>query len=206
MVRYRQRAKNSNQHIRIYGGCAEVSNIVILDDGVPRELLFRQFVTDIEVDGSNNKWIATLDTGVYYFSSDGQETIYHFTKDNSPLPSNDVLDVAIDATSGQVYFATEKGMVAFNSETSAPVDGLEATYVYPNPVRPSFNINEKKVKIKGITGNVNIKITDIEGNLVTEGESRTNARFKGYNLEVVGGTALWNGKNMSGRTVASESI
>lgn len=184
-------------------GASEVSNIIILDDGTPRELLFRQFVTDIEVDGSNNKWIATLDTGVYYFSSDGQETIYHFTKDNSPLPTNDVLDIAIDAISGQVYFATEKGMVAFNSETSAPLNSLEEAYVYPNPVRPSFNINEEKVKIKGVTGNVNIKITDIEGNLVTEAESRTNSRFKGYNLEIVGGTALWNGKNMAGRTVAS---
>jgi len=60
-------------------GEPEVSNIVILDDGTPRELLFQQFVTEIEVDGSNNKWIATLDTGVYYFSSDGQETIFHFT-------------------------------------------------------------------------------------------------------------------------------
>lgn len=184
-------------------GAPEVSNIVVIDDGIPRELLFRQFVTDIEVDGSNNKWIATLDTGVYYVSSDGQETIYHFTKENSPLPTNSVLDIAIDAISGQVYMATEKGMVAFNSETSAPLNDLQEAYVYPNPVRPNFNINEEKIKIKGVTGNVNIKITDIEGNLVTEAESRTNSKFKGYNLEIDGGTALWNGKNMSGRTVAT---
>jgi len=106
-----------------------------------------------------------------YFSSDGQETIFHFTKDNSPLPTNDVLDIAIDDINGQVYFATDKGMVAFNSETSIPVDDLEEAYAYPNPVRPNFNINEEKIKIKGITDNVNIKITDIEGNLVTEAES-----------------------------------
>lgn len=184
-------------------GEPEVSNIVVLDNGVPSELLFQQFVTDIEVDGSNNKWVATLDTGVYYFSSDGQETIYHFTKDNSPLPTNDILDIAIDDISGQIYFATEKGMVAFNSESSVPVNDIEEAYVYPNPVRPNFNINEEKIKIKGITGNVNIKITDIEGNLVTEAETRTNTKFKGYNLEIDGGTALWNGKNMSNQTVAT---
>lgn len=179
------------------------SDIIILDDGTPRELLFQQYITDIEVDGSNNKWISTLDTGVYYLSSDGQETIFHFTKNNSPLPSNDVLDVAIDGTNGVVYFATEKGLVAFKSDTSKPEETLTSAYVYPNPVRPAFNITEDKVKIKGLTDNVNIKITDIEGNLVTEAESRTNSKFRGYNLEIDGGTALWNGKNLADRIVAS---
>ncbi|WP_452224843.1 type IX secretion system anionic LPS delivery protein PorZ [Lacinutrix chionoecetis] len=181
----------------------EPSEIIILDDGTPRELFFQQFVTDIEVDGANNKWIGTLDTGAYYLSSDGQQTIYHFTKDNSPLPTNDILDIELDNINGLVYLATDQGMVAFNVETSVPENDLQEAYVYPNPVRPNFNINNDKIKIKGVTGNVNIKITDIEGNLVSEAESRTNTKFRGYNLEIDGGTALWNGKNMSGRTVAT---
>ena len=181
----------------------QVSNIVVLDDGIPRELLFQQYIQDIEVDGSNNKWIGTLDSGVYYLSADGQETIFHFTKDNSPLPSNEILDMAIDDVNGIVYFATQKGMVAFKSETSKPEETLANAYAFPNPVRPNFNINNEKIKIKGLTDNVNIKITDIEGNLVTEAESRTNAKFKGYNLEIDGGTALWNGKNLGNVTVAS---
>ncbi len=184
-------------------GTPEVENIVVLDDGIARELLFQQYITDIEVDGSNNKWIATLDTGLYYFSSDGQETIFHFTKDNSPLPSNDVLDVAIDNVNGTIYIATEKGMVSFKSDASKPQSTLENAYVYPNPVRPNFNILSEKVKIRDISENVNIKIVDIEGNLVAEAESRTNSRFKGFNLEIDGGTALWNGKNMGGNIVAS---
>ncbi|TYC13477.1 ABC transporter substrate-binding protein [Bizionia gelidisalsuginis] len=180
-----------------------VSSIIVLDNGTPSELLYQQFITSINVDGSNNKWIATLGTGVYYFSSDGQKTIYHFTMDNSPLPSNNVVDVALDEVNGIVYMATDKGVVSFRSDTSKTQESLEDAYVYPNPVRPSFNLNQEKVKIKGLTENVNIKITDIEGNLVTEAESQTNTKFKGYNLEVDGGTALWNGKNLAGRTVAS---
>lgn len=179
------------------------SEIIILDDGIARELFFQQFITDIKVDGANNKWVATLDTGVYYLSSDGQQTIYHFTKDNSPLPTNDILDIEIDNINGLVYFATDKGLVVFKTETSVPDSDLVEAYVYPNPVRPNFNINDEKIKIKGITGNVNIKITDIEGNLVTEAETRTNTKFSGSNLEIDGGTALWNGKNMSNRTVAT---
>ena len=140
---------------------------------------------------------------MYYFSSDGQQTIYHFTKDNSPLPSNDVLDVALDEENGIVYIATEKGLLSFKSEASKPKTTLEDAFVFPNPVRPTFDMVSEKIKIRDISENVNIKITDIEGNLVAEAESNTNGRFKGYNLEIDGGTALWNGKNLAGDIVAS---
>lgn len=181
----------------------EASSIIILEDGIPSELLFQQFITSIEVDGSNNKWVGTFGTGVFYFTSDGQETIYHFTKDNSPLPSNNITDISIDNTNGIVYFATEKGLLSFSSGSSGTKDDLTEAFIYPNPVRPEFNIVEDKVKIKDISDNVNIKIVDIEGNLVAEAQSRTNQRFKGYNLEIDGGTAYWNGKNLANNVVAS---
>ena len=74
--------------------------IIILEDGLPQELLSQQFISDIIVDGSNNKWISTADAGVFYVSSDGQKTIHHFTKDNSPLPSNGVNAMALDSENG----------------------------------------------------------------------------------------------------------
>ncbi|WP_055444280.1 two-component regulator propeller domain-containing protein [Lacinutrix himadriensis] len=181
----------------------EVSSIIILEEGVAEELLFQQFITDIEVDGSNNKWISTLDSGLFYFSSDGQETIYHFTKSNSPLPTNSIVDLSIDNSNGTVYVATENGLVSFKAGGSSALENLSDAFVYPNPVRPTFNMDQDKVKIKDISENVNIKITDIEGNLVAEAETRTNSRYKGYNLEIDGGTAFWNGRNLSNNTVAS---
>jgi len=179
----------------------QVQDIIILEDGVPKELLYQQFVSDIEVDGANNKWIAAIGSGVFYFSADGQNTIRHFTKDNSPLPSNDVVDIAIDEINGDVYFATRNGLVSFGSGSSETQQTLANAYVYPNPVRPTFNITEEKVKIKDISENVNIKITDIEGNLVAEAQSRTNSRYKGYNLEIDGGIAYWNGNNLANNIV-----
>lgn len=181
----------------------QVESIIILDDGVPNELLFQQFVSDIEVDGSNNKWIATIGSGVFYFSADGQETIFHFTKDNSPLPSNNIIDMSIDGASGEVYIATDNGLVSYNAGGSETQDNFENAFIYPNPVRPTFNIIEEKVKISGLSDNVNIKILDIEGNLVAEAESRTNLRFRGYNLEIDGGVAFWNGKNLYNNVVSS---
>jgi len=177
--------------------------IIILEDGVAKELLFQQLISDIKVDGSNNKWLATIGSGIFLVTPDGRETIYHFTKDNSPLPSNNISDVSIDESNGKVYIGTEKGLVSFNSGGSTPKDELAEAFVYPNPVRPEFNIIDDKVKIKDISDNVNIKITDIEGNLVAEAQSRTNSRFQGYNLEVDGGTAFWNGKNLANNVVSS---
>lgn len=190
-----------------------VKEIVILDDGIPKELLSSQVISDIEVDGSNNKWIGTGQSGVFYFSPDGQETIYHFTTANSPLPSNTISDISIDSQSGKVYIATPKGLVSFSSGGSSPEEALASAFAYPNPVRPEYdilganNLNDinKGVKIKGITENVNIKITDIEGNLVAEAQSRVNLRSSGsnYNFAIDGGTAIWNGKNFANHIVAS---
>ncbi len=180
-----------------------VEEIIIEEEGVAKELLFQQSISDIKVDGSNNKWIGTTDSGLFYFSSDGQKTIFHFTKDNSPLPSNSIRDISLDNTNGIVYIATSKGLVSFRSGGSSPFEDLDSAFVYPNPVRPTFNIVDEKVKIKDISENINIKITDIEGNLVAEAQSRTNQRYGGFNLEIDGGTAYWNGKNMANNIVAS---
>lgn len=191
----------------------QASEIVIVEDGVPKELLALQFITDIKVDGSNNKWIGTDDSGIFYFSPDGQETIFHFTTENSPLPTNQIRDISIDSQSGKVYIATSKGLVSFSSGGSEPTDELGDAFVYPNPVRPEYNLlgaNDLNdinngVKIKGLTENVNIKITDIEGNLVAEAQSRVNLRSSraGYNFAIDGGTAIWNGRNLGNNIVAS---
>ena len=177
--------------------------IVILEDGIPRELLEQQYITDIEVDGANNKWVGTIGSGVFYFSSNGQQTIYHFTKENSPLPSNNINDISVNSVNGKVYFATDRGLVSFNTGSSSSSENFSNAFVYPNPVRPEFNTQLDKIKIKGLTENVNIKITDIAGNLVAEAQSNINSRYRNFNLEIDGGTAFWNGKNLRNQNVAS---
>ena len=177
--------------------------IVILEDGIPRELLEQQYISDIEVDGANNKWVATIGSGVFYFSPNGQQTIHHFTKENSPLPSNNINDISINYSNGKVYFATDQGLVSYDTGSISSSENFSNTYVYPNPVRPEFNTESERVKITGLTQNVNIKITDIEGNLVAEAQSKINSRYRNFNLEIDGGTAFWNGKNLRNRLVAS---
>lgn len=139
--------------------------IIILDDNLAQELLYEQFITDIAVDGANNKWIGTADSGLFLVSPNGQETKYHFTINNSPLPSNAINDIDINSATGEVYIATSKGLISFKGTATAASDDLNSAYVYPNPVRPEY---EGTVKIAGLLNRANIKITDIEGNLVYE--------------------------------------
>nr|WP_315201164.1 T9SS type A sorting domain-containing protein [uncultured Flavobacterium sp.] len=140
-------------------------SIIIMEDGLAQELLYEQFITDIEVNGANEKWIATADAGVFLVSSNGQETKYHFTTDNSPLPSNVINDISIDKNTGEVFIATSKGLISFKGIATSSSDNLSNVYVYPNPVRPEY---AGTVKINGLLNKANVKITDVAGNLVFE--------------------------------------
>ena len=139
--------------------------IIIIEDNLAQELLYEQFITSIVVDGANNKWIGTVDSGVFMVSSNGQETKYHFTINNSPLPSNIINDIKINATTGEVFIATNKGMISFKGTDTEANENLNNVYVYPNPVRPAYS---GTVKIAGLIDKANVKIADIEGNLVYE--------------------------------------
>ncbi len=161
--------------------------IVIEEEETGAELLDDQFITDIVVDGANNKWIGTLDAGVFLFSPNGQETIHQFTSANSPLPSNSINDIDINSATGEVFFATTGGLVSFKGNAINPSDDLNNVVVYPNPVRPEY---EGTVKITGLLDKANIKITDIEGNLVYETISQ-------------GGTIEWDTRAFGKYKVAS---
>ena len=143
--------------------------IIILDDNLAQELLYEQFITDIAVDGANNKWIGTADSGLFLVSPNGQETKYHFTISNSPLPSNNINDIDINSATGEVFIATNKGLISFKGTATSANEDLNNVYVYPNPVRPEF---QGTVKIAGLLNNATIKITDIGGNLVYETTSQ----------------------------------
>ena len=171
--------------------------IIILDDGIPKKLLGNQTINTIAVDGADNKWFGTDNGGVLYTNPNGQTTLASFNKDNSPLPSNKVLKISVDTSNGKVYFATDKGVVAYNSNVASFGETLQAVYAYPNPALK----NHETVTIDGKNGNhlpkgTNVKILDVAGNLVYE----TNV-VEGQELQ--GGKVVWNKTNLAGKKVAS---
>ena len=167
------------------------------ENGFGDRLLGNQTINSILVDGADNKWFGTDSGGVLCTNPSGQTTIAIFSKKNSPLPSNRILKISADKEAGKVYFATDKGIVAYNSNVVPFGDVLEAVYAYPNPALK----NHETVTIDGRNGThlpkgTNVKILDVAGNLVHE----TNV-IEGQELQ--GGKVVWNKRNLEGNKVAS---
>ncbi len=64
------------------------------------------------------------DSGVFLVSPNGQETKYHFTISNSPLPSNVINDIDINSATGEVFIATAKGLISFKGVATAANEDL----------------------------------------------------------------------------------
>ncbi len=145
-------------------------------------LLNDEAIQTIAIDGANRKWFGTANSGVYLVSEDGQETIYHFTAENSPLPSDNIYDIAVHPETGEVFFATENGLASFRAEATEPQDDFSDVYVYPNPVRPDY---DGYITVTGLQEHSLVKITDTAGNLIYQNFS-------------TGGQLVWDGRTRDG--------
>lgn len=152
--------------------------IIISQKGLGEELFRDTQVLYIKSDKGNQKWISISDGGVFYLSSNGQETIHHFTKDNSPIPNNTVTDIEIDDATGKVYFVTADGIVTYQSDINQVTSNFGNVLVYPNPV--VYANYKGNVRIKGLAERTNIRITDVNGNLVHQAVAK--AGYYEWNL------------------------
>ncbi len=171
---------------RAFDGSAFDAHRIIVEqeDGFAGYLLETETVSTITVDGSNKKWFGTERSGAFLLSADGRETIFHFNESNSPIPSNNILDIAINEQTGEVFFATDRGVASYRGfATEAGQRHSSQVYAYPNPVRRGY---DGYIAVKGLVRNASVKVTDISGNLVWE----TIAE---------GGQAIWNGQDIHGR-------
>jgi hypothetical protein len=148
--------------------------------------LGKEQINCIKVDPSNRKWIGTPN-GVWLVSDDGYKVIKNFTTVNSPLLSNNVMEIGIDEHTGEVFFGTEKGIISYMGDASEGSKDFGKVEIYPNPVRPEFT---GSIAIRGLVDKATVKITDISGNLV-------------YETTANGGFASWDGKSFNGKRVGT---
>jgi ligand-binding sensor domain-containing protein len=145
-----------------------------------------QVVRSIAVDGANRKWVAT-DNGVWLISATGEEVLYQFTETNSPLLSNVVKQVTVNGKTGEVFFATAKGICSFRGTATEGGSRNENVLVYPNPVPPGYT---GTIGIKGLVNDAIVKITEMDGRLV-------------FQTRAAGGQAVWDGKDYRGRRIST---
>ena len=163
-----------------------VQPIVRRGTGTGFEALYNERVTSIAIDGANRKWFGT-GNGLWLFNADATEALLHFTTDNSPLPNNSIQDVAVNDKTGDVFVATDGGLVSYRGSATITDGAVSCAQVSPNPVRPEF---VGTVGISGVANNAEVKITDLAGHLV-------------FSTRASGGTVTWNLADVAGRRVHS---
>ncbi|MDP2114612.1 MAG: T9SS type A sorting domain-containing protein, partial [Bacteroidota bacterium] len=99
-----------------------------------------------------------------------------------PLPTNEITDIAINQKSGEVFIGTSVGLISYMGEATAGNEEFVDVYVYPNPVRETY---DGPIVVKGLVEDTDLRITDISGNLVHKTTS-------------LGGQAVWDGRNLNG--------
>ncbi len=162
-------------------GGSLTASVPIFENG----FLFRnEFITAITIDSGNRKWIGTLNNGVWLFNETGQELVHHFTTLNSPLPSNEINEIAVDSK-GEVFIGTSAGLVSFQSDAIGSENSHTDVKVFPNPVTRDYS---GPVTISGLVRAAKVKITDVSGKLVRE-------------IEANGSSAIWDTRDYNGNRV-----
>lgn len=156
-------------------------------NGETDHILGSTYINDIEVDGGNRKWIATANSGMVLLSDDGLSIIQQFNMSNSPLISNNILDLEIDHKTGEIFIVTERGLMSYRGDATYEDSEYSDVKIFPNPARPD---HDGLITIQGIRYDSDVKITDVAGNVV-------------YRTTSNGGTATWNGLTLSGEKVVS---
>jgi Two component regulator propeller len=167
------------------GGC-DAERIKVNQDGFIGYLFGTEVVRAIAVDGANRKWVGTLN-GVWLISEDGKTQLQHFTKDNSPLPSNFIQTIGVVTKTGEVFFGTEKGTISYQGDAIIGDAVAGKATVYPNPVSTHYT---GPIAIKGLVDDAYVKITDVSGTLVYQGKAN-------------GGQMVWNGNGYNGTRVST---
>lgn len=159
----------------------------VTQDSIPAILLETEDIRAIAFDGANRKWFGTRN-GIFVQSPDAKTLVMQFNVDNSPLFDNTINTFEFDGTNGIMYISTVKGMQSYRTETlGATNTHARKVYAYPNPVRPDY---VGSIAIKGLARDANVKITDLNGKLM-------------YETTALGGQAIWDGKDYTGRKAAT---
>ena len=181
----------------LYAGQITASSPVYTQVKVPRNdgtnyadyLLSGVDIRAILVDKNNRKWFGTNGNGLYLIAADNITTLAHFTKANSQLLSDNILSLAINDATGELFIGTDQGLCSYTGNISDSSNGMtkDNVWAYPNPVKPDYT---GAITITGLENGASVKIVTSNGVLVNEGTA-SNGEYK------------WYGINRDGKRVAS---
>jgi len=178
----------------IDGGSADrqASFIINADPMADSPFLLRTSnVTSIAVNSANQKWIGTDGEGVWLIDEEGgrHRAVKNFTRENSPLISNTVISLAYDDETGQIFIATDLGLLSYTDVVRGSVAEMDDLFIYPNPFSYR-NEDRERIVIDGLSAQTTIRILTVDGRLVRR-------------LDTRGGRVEWDVRDFKGDRVAT---
>ena len=163
----------------------EKATILTIDGN---KFLDNEKINSIAIDSGNRKWIAS-NNGAWLINSSNDSLLLNFNSKNSPIPSNKILDIAIDHGSGEVFFLSDKGLISYMSDAVTSKRDYSEIKIFPNPVSLK---NHNVVSFYNLKDNSKIKIMTLSGDLINS--------FHSY-----GGGGSWNLLDLN-RNIVSPGI
>ena len=154
-------------------------------------LLRTSNITSIAVNSANQKWVGTDGDGLWLIEEVGgrYRPVRNFTTENSPMISNTITSLAYDEETGQIFIATDRGLVSYVDVVRGSVAEMDDLFVYPNPFSYE-RADMERVIIDRLSERTTIRIMTVDGRLVRR-------------LEAQGGRAEWDVRDSNGRRVAT---
>ncbi|GAB2625232.1 PorZ beta-propeller-like domain-containing protein [Belliella aquatica] len=150
-------------------------------------LLNGESITAIATAPDLSVWLGTEKNGLWNFTNQGTTLLHHFTRENSPMYSNEIVNLNFNDRSGELFVVLPEGGISYRTGSIAPFETLETLKIYPNPVRPDFN---GFLSIEGLSDFAEVKITNSAGRVI-------------YSIQVRGGKLAWNLRDNSGNRPVS---
>ena len=154
-------------------------------------LLRTSNVTSIAVNSANQKWVGTDGEGIWLIDEEGgrHRAVKNFTTENSPLISNTVTSVAYDDVTGQIFIATDRGLLSYTDVVRGSVAEMDDLFIYPNPFSYR-NEDRERIVIDGLSAQTTIRILTVDGRMVRR-------------LDTRGGRVEWDVRDFKGDRVAT---
>lgn len=149
---------------------------------ISRFLLRDVNVSSIAINSDNEKWIGSVNQGLWLLNAEGSRIEKRLTTENSPLLSNNIRSIAVNDKTGEVFIATDLGLMSFQDVAKAPVSKMKNLKVYPNPF--SYE-KHSAVIIEGLIEETTVRVLGVDGTVVKE-------------LETYGGRVSWDGLDYNG--------
>lgn len=147
-------------------------------------------INDVAVDPANRLWMAT-DDGAYLVEEieGGFDEGEPLTAANTPLFSDAIVAIHVNPQSGEVFFATDRGLLSRTGDAVASALQADDLLVYPNPVRFADGATPD-IFIDGLVEETEIRIMAPHGEVVTQFSAR-------------GGRVRWDGRDRNQELVPS---